>query len=66
MKAAWTQSVPPAVAGGCKRSAPVATQVRWLRTHPLPRGGSDCVQVTGIFSTSGGTVLLVRLKPLGR
>src|SRR6185503_8451775 len=33
-----------AVAGGCKRSAPVAIQARWLRTHPLPRGGSDCVQ----------------------
>src|SRR6185295_16592836 len=34
-----------AVAGGCKRSAPVATRARWLRTHPLPRGGTDCVQV---------------------
>src|SRR6185503_8134860 len=30
-----------AVAGGCKRSAPVAIRARWLRTHPLTAGGSD-------------------------
>src|SRR6185295_16727602 len=35
-----------AVAGGC--GAKIQSSNR-LRTHPLPRGGTDCIQVTAVL-----------------
>src|SRR5262249_35855332 len=32
-----------AVAGGCEAMLPIEF---WLRPHPLPRGRTDCIQVT--------------------
>src|SRR6185503_16362752 len=38
----WAQSVPPRGSGWVRRRR---ARIKRLRTHPLPRGGTDCVQV---------------------
>ena len=58
---AWIGSVPPAVAGGYV----VDTIGLNKAAHPpATAGGTDPTQVGRIFSMRGGTVLLVRLRPL--
>jgi len=38
----WIRSVPPRGSGWVRS---VYMWIYWLRTHPLPRGGTDCIQV---------------------
>src|ERR1700752_5100335 len=50
--AGWTQSEPPRSPGWGQAQRASYNKTRWLRPHPLPRGGTDCVQVQRPNKTS--------------
>jgi len=43
LRQTWKQSVPPRGSGWVRSQ--VCLLILRLRTHPLPRGGTDCFQV---------------------